>query len=157
MVPPTAIMGVLSNLLSSTSSSASMPTWVVSGNCLIAWVCALGSVLLTPLPSLLLAPSSLSILSVKVRSLTLCLLVFLAPLTTCLFSKQSTTSSCIRSICSVLLGYSVDHFSLLCMDLWLHLLSFVRLLKLSPKTMVTSSVKKKRLTTSLLHTVTSVA
>ena len=39
-----------------------MHTWVVSGNCPIVWVCALGSVLLTPLPSLPHRQSSWSIL-----------------------------------------------------------------------------------------------
>ena len=37
-----------------------MLIWVVSGNCPIVWVCALGSVLLTPHPSLPRLPFSLS-------------------------------------------------------------------------------------------------
>jgi hypothetical protein len=65
MVPPTAIMGVLSNSLSSTSSSASMLTWAVNGNFLTDSVCVLGFVLLTAHPLLLLAQCSWSILSVK--------------------------------------------------------------------------------------------
>ena len=69
--------------------------------------------------------------------------------------KQSTTSLCIRSTCSVLLGYSVDLFSLLCTEVSLLLRWFVRLPKLSRKTMVISLVKKKRHITSSLLTVTS--
>ena len=49
----------------------------------------------------------------------LCLLVFLVLLTTCLYSKQNTTSLCTPSTCSVLLGYSVDLCSLLCTEVWL--------------------------------------
>ena len=53
------------------------------------------------------------------------LLVSLVLLTICLYSKQNTTSLCIRSTCSVLLGYSVDLCSLLCTEVWL-LLRLVR-------------------------------
>ena len=72
------------------------------------------------------------------------------------FQCSSTISLCIRSTCSVLLGYSVDLFSPLCMDLWLLLRLSVRRLKTSLRTMVTSLVKRKRPTTSLLHMDTSV-
>ena len=99
---------------------------------------------------------SSSILSVKVLSLMVCLLVSLVLLTICLSSKQNTISLCIRSTCSVLLGYSVDLCSLLCTEVWLLLHSSVKPLRTNHRTMVTSSVKKKRLpTTSLLHTVTT--
>ena len=60
--------------------------------------------------------SSSSILSVKVLSLMLCLLVSLVLLTTCLYSKQNTTSLCTPSTCSVLLVYSVVLCSLLCTE-----------------------------------------
>ena len=63
----------------------------------------------------------------------LCLLVFLVLLTTCLYSKQNTISLCTRSTCSVLLGYSVDLFSLLCMEVWLLLRWFVKPQKLIPE------------------------
>ena len=106
-----------------------MPTWVVSGNFPIAWVCVPGSALLTAHLSLLLLLYSSSILSVKVVSPMLCLLVFLVLLTTCLYSKQNTISLCTRSTCSVLLGYSVDLFSLLCTEVWLLLRWFVKPLK----------------------------
>ena len=102
-----------------------MPTWVVSGNCPTAWVCVLGSALLTAHLSLQHLLSSWSILSVKVVSPMLCLLVSLALLTICLYSKQNTISLCTRSTCSVLLGYSVDLCSLLCTEVWL-LLQLVR-------------------------------
>ena len=45
-----------------------------------------------------------------------CLLVFLVLLTSCLYFRQSTISLCIRSTCSVLLGYSVELCSLLCTE-----------------------------------------
>ena len=70
-----------------------------------------GSALLTAHLSLLLLLYSSSILSVKVVSPMLCLLVSLVLLTICLYSKQNTISLCTRSTCSVLLGYSVDLFS----------------------------------------------
>ena len=126
-------------------------------NSLIVLVCVLGSVLLTAHLSLLLLQSSSFILSVKVLSLMLCLLVSLVLLTTCLYSKQNTISLCIRSTCSVLLGYSVDLFSLLCTEVLLLPRLSVRQLKTKVKTMVTSLDKKKRPTTSLLPTGTSVA
>ena len=134
-----------------------MPTWVVNGNSPIVWVCVLGSALHIAHLSLLLLLYSSSILSVKVVSPMLCLLVSLVLLTICLYSKQNTISLCIRSTCSVLLGYSVDLCSLLCTEVWLLLRWFVKPQKLSPRTMVTSSVKKKRPTTSSPLTVTSVA
>ena len=55
-------------------------------------VCVPGSVLHTLLQSQQHLLSSSSILSVKVRSLTVCHLVFLVRSTTCLFSRLSTTS-----------------------------------------------------------------
>ena len=133
-----------------------MPIWVVSGNFPIAWVCVPGSALLIAHLSLLLLQYSSSILSVKDLSPMLCLLVSLVLLTICLYSKQNTISLCIRSTCSVLLGYSVDLFSLLCTEVSLLPHLYVKPLKLSPRTTVTSSVKKKRPTTLSPHTVTSV-
>ena len=53
----------------------------------------------------------------QVVSPTQCLLVSLVLLTICLYSKQNTISLYTNSTCSVLLGYSVDLFSLLCMSL----------------------------------------
>ena len=88
---------------------------------------------------------------VKVVSPMVCLLVSLVLLTICLYSKQNTISLCIRSTCSVLLGYSVDLCSLLCMEVLLLLRWFVKPQKLSPRTMVTSLDKKKKPTTLLLH------
>ena len=107
----------------------------------IVLVCVLGSALLGA-PVAAASAVFLVILSVKVLSLMLCLLVSLVLLTTCLYSKQNTISLCIRSTCSVLLGYSVDLFSLLCGSLVTSSLS-VRQLKTKVKTMVTSLDKKK--------------
>ena len=132
-----------------------MLIWDVSGNFPTAWACAPGSALPTAHLSLLLLQFSSFILSDKVVSPMLCLLVSLVLLTICLYSKQNTISLCIRSTCSVLLGYSVDLCSLLCMEVSLLLRWFVKPQKLSPRTMVTSSDKKKRLTTSSPLTVTS--
>ena len=70
--------------------------------------------------------------------------------------QLSTISLCIRSTCSVLLGYSVDLFSLLCTEVSLLPVLYVKPLKQSLRTMVTSSVKKKRPTTLLQHMDTSV-
>ena len=131
-----------------------MPTWDVSGNSPTAWVCAPGSALPTAHLSLLLLQSSSFILSDKVVSPMLCLLVSLVLLTICLYSKQNTISLCTRSTCSVLLGYSVDLFSLLCTEVWLLPVLYVKPLKLSLRTMVTSSDKKKRHTTLSPLTVT---
>src|SRR6056300_597741 len=125
-----------------------MLIWVVSGNFPTAWVCVLGSVLLTAHLLLLLAPSSWSILSVKVPSLMQCLLESRARSTTCSSSKQNTISSCILSICSAWLGYLVAASLVLCTEVWLRLHSFVKQLKTSHKTTDTSSDKKKRHTTS---------
>ena len=131
-----------------------MPIWDVSGNFPTAWVCAPGSALPTAHLSLLLLQSSSFILSDKVVSPMLCLLVSLVLLTICLYSKQNTISLCTRSTCSVLLGYSVDLFSLLCTEVWLLPVLYVKPLKQSLRTMVTSSDKKKRHTTSSPLTVT---
>merc|ERR1712205_98005 len=83
---------VLSSSSFSTSSSASTPIWVVSGNSPTAWACALGSVLPTALLSLLHLQSSSSTPSVRVRSLTPCPWASLEPSTTCWCSRLSTTS-----------------------------------------------------------------
>ena len=64
-----------------------MHTWVVNGNFLIVWVCAPGSACHILLQLLLLLQYSSFILSVKVVSPMLCLLVSLVLLTICLYSK----------------------------------------------------------------------
>ena len=82
---------------------------------------------------------------------TLCRSASLVRSTTCWSSKQSTTSSCTPSTCLESQVSLVGPCSLRCTVRWLRRPSFVRLLKLSLRTMVTSSVKKKRPTTSLQH------
>ena len=112
------------------------------------WICVAYAAHLLPLPLLF----SSSTPSVRVVSPMVCLLVSLVFLTTCLYSKQNTISLCIRSTCSVLLGYSVDLFSLLCTEVLLLPHSSARQLKQRVRTTVISSVKKKRPITSLLPT-----
>merc|ERR1712216_766099 len=88
-----------SSWLFSTSSSASTPTWVVSGNSPTAWACAPGSALLTAHPSLQPLLSSWFTPSVRAPSLTQCPWASLAPSTTCWCSRPSTTSCCTPSTC----------------------------------------------------------
>merc|ERR1712100_319342 len=78
-----------SSWLFSTSSSASTPTWVVSGNSPTAWACALGSASLTALLSLQPPLSSWFTPSVRVPSLTQCPWASLAPSTTCWCSRPT--------------------------------------------------------------------
>jgi len=87
--------------------------------------------------------------SVRGVSVMVCLLVLQGLSILCLSFRQSTISLCIRSICSVLQGYSVELYSLLCMEVSLHLRSFVKRLGLPLRTMDINSVKKRRRITLL--------
>merc|ERR1711981_814290 len=71
-------------------------------------------------------------------------LVFLALSISCSFSKPNTISLCIRSICSVLQGYSVELYSLLCTEVLLLPHSFVKQLRTNLRTMDINSAKRKR-------------
>ena len=81
-------------------------------------ICCLHSTSISSSSSILVYPLD------KGVSVMVCLLVSLVLLTSCSYSKQNTISLCTRSICSVLLGYSVVLCLLLCTEVLLlpHLL-----------------------------------
>ena len=125
-------------------------TWVVNGNSPIVWVCVLGSVC--------------SIFQLPVRHATAVFLVYPfgqgsfsdgMPLGISgtfnymlVFQTEHNILISIRSTCSVLRGYSVDLCSSAYTEVWLLLHSSVKPLRTNLRTTVTSSVKKKRPTTS---------
>ena len=127
-----------------------MLTWVVSGNCPIVWVCVLGSVLLTAHLSLLPPQSSWSILSVKVHSLTHALWhLWYVQLHAGVPSRAQHPDAPLPHAGS---RRCLRWFTVLrsCTVHWLLPHWFVKPLRLSPRTTVTSSVKKKKRITSLL-------
>ena len=117
-----------------------------SGNFPIVWVCVLWICVAYSAPVAAASQSSWSILSVKVLSLMRCPWASLEPSTTCCSNGHnilSAPSTCWESQVS-----SVVHCSPQCVFTGYLFTGSVKPLRLSPRTTVTSSVKKKRPTTS---------
>jgi hypothetical protein len=145
----------LSNSLYSTSSSASMPTWVVSGNFPTVWVCVLGSALLTSAP--VAAASAVFLVYPFGQGFSDAMPLGISGTFNYMLVFQAEHNILMHPFHMLgVAGVFGGSLLVLCTEVWLLLHWFVKPLKLSPRTMVTSSVKKKRPTTLLLLTVTSV-